>query len=358
MRFLVIFLIFFTISFAKMEEKKIKNMIGSMLIVGFHGSKVDKNSKIIQNINLYHLGGVVLFDTPKNKTNIKNPRQLKKLISDLKKFSDHKILICIDEEGGKVSRLKKKNGFLKIPSAKRVGEKNNKIYSKKIYSLLAKELSFYGINCNFAPVVDIALNPKNKVIVKMGRSYGKNPNIVTTHAEIFIKEMKKRKIISVLKHFPGHGSSFGDTHKGFTDVTNTWKKKELIPYKILIEKDLAPMIMTAHIYNTKLDKEYPSTLSYKINTLLLRKKLGFKGVLISDDMEMGAIRKYYSLDKALPLAINSGVDMLLFANRQEKGTDIEKIIKIIYDKVKNKEISLKRIKESKQRIKKILSSID
>ena len=353
---LLIFSLSFSLSFAaESEEEKLKKMIGSMLIVGFKGSKINRNAKIIKLINRYNLGGVILFDTPKKDANVKNPKQLKRLTSNLKRFSNHKILICIDEEGGRVSRLKSKNGFFQIPSAKKVGEKNDETYSQKIYASLAKELSRYGINCNFAPVVDLAINPENEVIVKQQRSFSKDPLIVAKEAEIFVKEMKKRKILSVLKHFPGHGSSFEDTHKDFTDVTESWSEKELIPYRILINKNLAFAIMTAHIYNAHLDKNYPATLSYETVTYLLRKKLGFKGIVISDDMEMGAIKKYYSLDKALILAINSGMDMLLFANRQKSKTDIKQIIDIIYKNVKKGKIGVEKIEKANKRIKNILN---
>ncbi len=355
---LLIFSLSFSLSFAaESEEEKLKKMIGSMLIVGFKGSKINRNAKIIKLINRYNLGGVILFDTPKKDANVKNPKQLKRLTSNLKRFSNHKILICIDEEGGRVSRLKSKNGFFQIPSAKKVGEKNDETYSQKIYASLAKELSRYGINCNFAPVVDLAINPENEVIVKQQRSFSKDPFVVAKEAEIFVKEMKKRKILSVLKHFPGHGSSFEDTHKDFTDVTKSWSEKELIPYRILINKNLAPAIMTAHIYNAHLDKNYPATLSYETVTSLLRKKLGFEGIVISDDMEMGAVKNRYELKKALSLSINAGVNMLLFARRGKKETDIKRIIDTIYSGIKNKEIKIGRIIKSNEKIKKLLLQI-
>ena len=117
--------------------------------------------------------------------------------------------------------------------------------------------------------------------------------------------MKKEKIITVLKHFPGHGSSKSDSHLGFVDITKSWSFREIEPYYNLIHSNKVDMIMTAHVYNAKLDKKYPSTLSYKINTQLLREVLGYNGVIITDDLQMKAISKHYSLKDTIKLAINS-----------------------------------------------------
>jgi len=206
-----------------------------------------------------------------------------------------------------------------------------------------------GINLNFAPVVDLARNPKNRVILGLERSYGSDAKHVAQYGEIVIQEQRKKGIISVLKHFPGHGSSLGDSHQGFVDISNTWSKEELLPYKMLIEKDTADMIMTAHVFNSHLDAKYPATLSYNINTKLLRQKLGFGGIIVSDDMQMKAIAAHYSLKDAVTLAINSGVDILLFGNQLSYNSTKE-IVETIYMQVKNGSIPLKRIIEANEKI--------
>lgn len=323
-----------------------------MLIVGFDESYVKPSSQIVTDMQQYDLGGVILFDRfyndKKRTKNILSPYQLKKLTQHLNYFSKQPLFIAVDQEGGKVARLKSKYGFLEIPSANAISHLPLK-KAKKIYNDQAQMLENAGINVNFAPVIDLSINPDNKVIVGLKRSYGSDPQKVTQYAQTMIDAQTKHNIISVLKHFPGHGSSLGDSHKGFVDISDTWSKKELEPYTILINKHKADAIMTAHVFNAHLDNKYPATLSYKINTELLRNKMHFSGVIISDDMQMKAISANYSLRSAVTLAINSGVDMLLFGN-QLAHNSIQEIVDTIFEQVKKKKIPLERIIESNQRI--------
>lgn len=338
------------------NESQIKKMIGKMIILGFDGQSFN-NTTLKNDIKKYNLGGVILFDKyykSKKKKNIKNPKQLKTLISDMQNYSNYKMFISIDQEGGWVSRLNKKNGFSQTPKASYISKKNLS-FAKRTYENLGSELSNLGINLNFAPVVDLAINKKNKVIVYQGRSFSKDPKKVVKYAKTFIQEMNKKNISSVLKHFPGHGSSLDDSHEGFVDITKTWSKKELIPYRKLINNNYAKMIMTAHVYNKKLDKNYPATLSYKTNTTLLRKKLKFTGVVISDDLQMKAISKHYTLKETVTLAINSGVNILLFGNHlNNKSLKLEKIVNTIYKQIEDGKIKLSSIINSNKLIKKVL----
>jgi beta-N-acetylhexosaminidase len=314
--------------------------ISNMIVIGFDGYDINKSSELFK----YPLGGVILFDK-----NIKNPKQLEKLIFKLKINSKNRILVTVDEEGGLVSRLGKVEGFVKTPSAKEIGLKSED-EAKSYYEKMATMLKNLGFNCNLAPSVDIAINPKNRVIVKNKRSFSKNPTKVSEFATIFVKEMHKKGVLSVLKHFPGHGSSVGDSHDGFVDVSDSWSKKELIPYETLIKEKQAKIIMTAHIYNKNIDTKYPATLSYKTNHDMLREHLEFKGVLMSDDLQMGAISKNYTLKESLKLAINSGVDLLLFANQMSKRVSVEELVNIIKKLIESKEIDIKTIDEANKRI--------
>ena len=168
--------------------------------------------------------------------------------------------------------------------------------------------------------------------------------------------MKKEDIRGVIKHFPGHGSSLDDSHKGFVDITNTWNEDELIPYKELIKSKNANIIMTAHVFNKNLDENYPATLSYNINTTLLRKKLMFRGLIISDDLQMKAISKHYDLNQTLKLAINSGVNILLFGNHiDNENIKLETIINIVYKLILNGEVKLSSIINSNKLIEKTLN---
>lgn len=333
-------------------DEALKKMIGKMLIVGFSDEDIDENSKIITQINRYELGGVILFDRFYNdKTKVKNissPKQLKLLTMKLQSFAKKPLLISVDQEGGRVARLKPKYGFEATPSAKAVSQ-NDEYMSKHIYNALAKTLRDNGVNCDFAPVVDLAINPDNRVIYGLNRSYGASSGEVIKYAKIFMDSLENEGVVSVLKHFPGHGSSLGDSHEGYVDISKTWSEAELEPYKELIKSSKVPMIMSAHVYNSKLDEKYPATLSYNVNTKLLREKLGFKGILVSDDLQMRAISSNYNLDRIVTLSINSGVDMLLFAN-QLAVQDIDSLIDVILNEVKNGNISMKRIEESNARI--------
>ncbi|NPA51135.1 MAG: glycoside hydrolase family 3 protein [Epsilonproteobacteria bacterium] len=309
------------------------------------------NSWIYNAICKQNLGGVILFNKiGKNIKNIKDIKQLKELTSQIKSCNKD-IFIAIDEEGGFVDRLKL---ISKYPSAKSISDKDI-YYAKNIYSNMAKNLAYLGINFNLAPVVDLALNPKNRVIVGFKRSFGKDPIKVATYAKIFIEEMHKYNILTSLKHFPGHGSSFKDTHKGFVDVTNIWNPKELIPYKILIKQKLTDTIMVAHIFNKKLDPNYPASLSKNIITNLLRKNLGFRGVVISDDLQMGAISKYYSLKDRIRLAINAGIDIMLFSNQTSIKNQItlNRLIKITKELLRENKIDISQINRAYNRIQKV-----
>lgn len=352
---LILLLCIMSLDAKDISDEKLKQLIGRMLVVGFDESSVTKESQIAKDIVRYDLLGVILFDkfyNDRSKTkNISSPEQLKKLTSQLQSFSKRPLLISVDQEGGKVARLKESYGFESFLSAKEVS-KLSKQDAKTMYDGLSKMLHANGINCNFAPVVDLAVNPKNKVIVGLERSYGADADKVSEYAGVFIDSLKEHGVISVIKHFPGHGSSLDDSHQGFVDITKTWDDVELEPYKKLIAANKVDMIMTAHVFHRFLDLKLPATLSYKINTKLLREKLGYKGVIISDDLQMAAITKHYSLEDTILYSINAGVDVLLFGNQLASNTP-EEIVDTIFGLVRYGDISVERIMDSVERIEKL-----
>lgn len=323
-----------------------------MLVLGFEDENITQESEITKQIQKYELGGVILFDRFYNERekvkNIRSPKQLQALTKQLQAFSKKRLFICIDQEGGRVARLKPSYGFEEIPSAEKISHMPVP-HAKSIYENMAHMLRQNGINCDFGPVVDLALNPKNSVIVGLERSYGSSSQEVSNYAKIFVKALESQNIQPVLKHFPGHGSSLGDSHLGFVDVTKTWSQKELEPYQELIDSGDASMIMTAHVFNANLDAKYPATLSYNVNTKLLRQKMGYKGLIVSDDLQMAAIAEHYTLEETVRLAINSGIDILLFGN-QLRRNDAKEIIDTIYKEIQNGKISLSNIVESNKRI--------
>ncbi|MFA5715528.1 MAG: glycoside hydrolase family 3 protein [Candidatus Paceibacterota bacterium] len=341
------------------EEKdydyELKQKIGQMLIIGFRGTEIEDTSYISKTMDALNLGGVILFDkdNPSGQfpRNIVNPSQTKKLIEDLNKYSPGPLFISVDAEGGNINRLKEDYGFKNIPSAEQMG-KGMVEETKNQANLLGQELRELGFNMDFAPVVDVNVNPKNPVIGLLERSFSNNPETVFEHASSFISGLHENNIIPAIKHFPGHGSSTSDSHLGIVDVTNTYKQEELIPYQKLIEAGYSDIVMTAHIINTKIDPTYPATLSPLFIKNILREQLGFKGVVISDDMQMGAIVDNYGYDEAIIRAINAGCNMLIISNNGK--TYDEKApydaVNIIFAAIKKGEISEKQINDSYNKI--------
>ena len=334
--------------FAQVDSLDIK--IGQMIMVGMSGKSANKNSAIIKDIKKGVVGGVLLFEYNINPNN--SQENLLELTNDLQKAAQIPLLISIDQEGGQVNRLKMKYGFPSMPSAQVVGQKNDSVNTRQVGNTIATSLSKCGINLNFAPVVDI-LNLNCPVLGKRNRCYSSDVKIIAQCAEIIIDEHKKLHIKTALKHFPGHGSSTTDSHLGLVDVSKTWYVEELFPYKYLIDNGNVDMIMTAHIINKKLDKSgLPATLSKKIVTGLLRKQLHFNGIVVSDDMQMHAISKFYGLEQSLKLSINAGVDIVIFSNNIEDSKDYtpENIHATLKKLVLEAEIPMERINESYNRI--------
>ena len=351
---LVTLLLSFTTLVSQADDLTLDKQIAGLVVLGFHGTAINSKSTIVSEVKA-GLGGVILFDQdPMNKMkrkNIVNAQQLRKLDHDLQAVGDEKLFICVDEEGGKVARLKARDGFKTFPSAQDVA-KGDVNTAAKYYDAMAQMLAQNGINTNFAPSVDL-LFTYNPIIAGKKRSFSSDPKVVSTYASIFVQEHRKNHVVTVIKHFPGHGSSKTDSHKGFTDVTKTWTPKELEPFQNMIESQNVDMIMTAHIFNKNLDAKYPATLSYNVNTELLREQMHYEGVIITDDLQMAAISKHYSLTETITLAINSGVDLLLFANQLAEPLQLETIVAVVKKQIRAGKISKKRILDSYARVQKL-----
>lgn len=226
---------------------------------------------------------------------------------------------------------------------------------------MAKDLKDNGINFNLAPVVDLDHEDSpSPVIGGMQRAFSDDPEEVTQKASLFIKAHREEGILTALKHFPGHGYAQGDTHQGLTDITYTWEEKELLPFQKLVEQEDVTSIMTAHLKHQSWDKDHPVTLSPKILKQMLRDKLNFDGVILSDDLQMGAILDHYSLDKTVGLALNAGCDILVFSNNPaaaqgEKNWQfdeelVDKVHNIVSNALEEKKLALSQIEQSVKRI--------
>ncbi len=337
------------------EPDSLSVKIGQMLMIGFRGCSVAVAPEIAEDIAERHIGGVVLFDydvPSKSATrNISSPEQLSQLTQELQKLSAIPLFIAIDQEGGKVSRLKPARGFPVSISAEHLGQLNNPDSTSAAAGETARTLKAMHLGMNLAPVADLNINPDNPVIGKLQRSFSSDPAVVSRHIKLVCKAYRDEGIIPTLKHFPGHGSSTTDTHLDFTDITASWSEKELEPYHDMITSGYRDAIMTAHVFNGKIDSLYPATLSKATLDGLLREKLGFKGVIISDDMQMRAIADHYGLETAIQLAIDAGVDLLIFGNNTAYDPAIaSKATNIIHSLVARKIITPERIDLSWRRI--------
>ena len=332
--------------------------IGQMILIGMPKSELD--TLVLEEVRKGKVGAIIFFE--KNIPNRPNAfASVKKMTWTYQNAAPMPLLICIDQEGGKVNRLKEKYGFTRSITAASIG-KYGSLDSVRFYAeATAATLAGLGFNVNFAPTVDLAINKDNTVIVKPERAYSNNVDTVVMMAREVIERHRKFGVITSLKHFPGHGSSKDDTHYGVADVTNTWSERELEPFKRLIDGGYADGVMTSHIVNKNLDKNgLPGTLSKDILDGILRKKLGYQGVVFSDDMQMQAISKNFGLDETIRLAINAGVDIMCFSNNIQgsETRTVDKVHAIIKQMVLNEQIPQQRINESFVRIKKLKSSLN
>lgn len=332
--------------------------IGQMIMVGFRGLSVTDGAPIVQDIRKRHIGGVILFDydvpTGTWGRNIASPGQLRRLIGALQEAAVTPLFVAVDQEGGKVARLKEKAGFPATHSQKKLGARGDPGGTARQAERTAKTLAGLGINLNFAPVVDLDLDPANPVVGRLERSFSRDPDTVSRHALAVVEAHRRHGVLTAPKHFPGHGSAAGDTHEGFVDVTGRWSAVELKPFERLIRSGRADLIMTAHVFNGDLDPEWPSTLSRKTLTDLLRRDMGFAGVVITDDLQMRAIAARYDFETVIGRSILAGADILLFANNSVYEEDVSaRAAAAIRALVEKGVIPRERIDESYRRIMKL-----
>ncbi|MGM9454974.1 glycoside hydrolase family 3 N-terminal domain-containing protein [Legionella bozemanae] len=340
----------------------LRNKIGQMLVMGFEGCDLHDKSPVAEWLSTDGLGGVLLFDqdaaTGRYGKNLKNQTQIKHLTHQLNYYSaeiNYKnngspLLIAIDYEGGAIDRLSRVEGCIPTMSAHSMAQLSPEALQAEL-TQMAFTLKSLGFNLNFAPVVDLHLQDEQGIIGSLQRSFSADHNDVIHLAKKFVDVFYHHGIACCYKHFPGHGSAVGDTHKGFVDVTKTFHKEELIPYYQLVRDIYKPiMIMTAHVVNKQLDNQgFPATLSHEILTGVLRETIGYDGVIIADDLQMQAISDHYSLEDALCLTINAGADMLIFANQLAKITAPE-LIEIIERLIFEQKIEQQRIEDAYRRI--------
>lgn len=291
--------------------QSLEQMAGQMVVVGFSGDDADDRSvrALRDEIAAGLLGGVMYL-----KPNVVSLARVEAMNrAFLAASPDLPPLITLDQEGGAVERLTSAVGFTELPNARRVAETRSPEEAETLYAGMARRVAALGFTVNFGPVVDLDLNARNQVISRFGRAFSRDAATVTRYAEAFVRAHRTAGVLTALKHFPGHGSSTADSHEGFVDITRTWQDAELAPYRAMIADGAVDLVMVGHLIHRERG-ELPSSLSPAWIDGELREKLGFDGVVISDDLEMGAIRDHFGLRETVVLAVGAGTDILLFSN--------------------------------------------
>ncbi len=317
----------------------LKEKIAQMFIVGFNGRNFESDKYFMTLLNL-KLGGVIFFTQ-----NIESEKQIKELIINLSKTAQIPMFYSIDQEGGRVERTEKIHNGKKYLSAKNAFEMGLTFLQDQTKEI-ALELKNYGINMNFAPVLDVNTNELNPIIGE--RAYSNKTEEVISAMRVVLKEYEKYGIITVGKHFPGHGAAGADSHKTMPviDLPQTeLKEKHIKPFEEAIKLNI-PAIMAAHVLYTDLDSEYPASISSKILNGILRNELKYNGLIITDDMEMNGIKNYTAYEACIT-AINAGVNMFIF---RSANNNIIELIKKLETAVINNVISEEKINDSVKKI--------
>lgn len=317
--------------------------IGQLLIIGIRGKTLtqDEAEFIITN----NIGGVVLF-----ARNIESPEQVHALCTQIQ-ATRHKtrdklpLFIGIDQEGGRVARLK--NGFTKWPPMATVGKLDSTSVAFKLAMCMGAEMRAVGINLDFAPCVDVFTNPKNEVIGD--RALSTDPEQVAKIASALVRGLIKSGVIPCAKHFPGHGNTLTDSHEALpiedTDIERL-RSVELVPFKKVFRARL-DMVMTAHIQFSKIDPKYPVTLSEIFIKKMLREEMRYKQLVVTDDLDMGALASNFSVEEIPVRALEAGNDILLYCNKFDHP---QIALDAIAKAVKDHRLSAKQIDESYNRV--------
>jgi len=331
------------------QQELVARTVGRMILVGFGGTAPEEDGpgRIAAMLAGGRIGGVVLFSD-----NIRSPIQVRRLTAALDAAAGGlPPFIAIDQEGGQIQRLPRRKGFAGLPSARAMSARDL-LTACALYTRTATELAGIGINTNLGPVVDLDLNPSSPAIGRKGRSYARDPATVVAFARAFIDAHRKLGVLTAAKHFPGHGSAIGDSHDQPVDISATWEDDELEPYRALIAADPPALVMVGHLTHPRFsDGDRPASLSRRTLTEALRRDLGFDGLIVTDDLGMGAVTRRYSVDEAAVMAIRAGADLIIVANRERPDPDLaEHVIAAVVTAVAAGRIPASAIADADRRI--------
>ncbi|MEE6263351.1 glycoside hydrolase family 3 N-terminal domain-containing protein [Plantactinospora sonchi] len=334
------------------DEASLRRRIASLLVVGFRGEQL-RQAPWVSTAIRDGLGGVILFDRDLSTDavrNIRSRQQVTALVKSLRQASP-RLIVSIDQEGGRVARLNPGNGFPATRSEAEIGAANSTSTTRSWAQGLVQELTSVGVTLNYAPVVDLNVNPNNPAVGRLGRSFSANAEVVVKNATEEIQVHRAAGIKTSLKHFPGLGSATANTDFAVADVSDSWRPTELEPFQRLISAGAADSVLVGHVLNRQLDPDRPASLSRAVVTDLLRGRLGFKGPVVSDDMQAVAITSRFGRDEAVALALAAGVDLLVFGNQQVYDPNIvTETVSGVLNLVRSGRLTEARIDESVARV--------
>jgi len=301
-----------------MDDRALGRLAGSVVMCGFRGLDAGPGTEVRAQIRELGLGGVLLFDrdvtTGAGGRNVASPAQVRALCAELREAAGERgIRIAVDQEGGAVARLHPGNGFPAFPSHAELGRGGDPEATRRAAGAIAGTLASCGVTINFAPVVDLDRDPPSPALGARGRCFAREAGAVAAHARAFVEAHAACGVACALKHFPGHGSAAGDTHAGPVDITESHEDAEIEPYRILLAEGGAPLVMVGHLLHRRVDPERPASLSRAWIGGVLRGDLAFRGAVVTDDLDMGAVGRI-PLEERVALALEAGVDLLLFGN--------------------------------------------
>lgn len=324
----------------------LRKKIGQMIMVSVPGSKLSGQKKAM--LNAGWIGGVILFDQ-----NIQSKEQIAEYVRVLQDNAPTPLFVAVDQEGGAVRRFREAQGFQGLPSLGALGKTRNPKLAYRFGLLSGKQLRDAGANLNLAPVVDIDYGLLDSIISKYHRSLGNNPEVISSLACEIVRGMKAQNVIATAKHFPTQSVASGNPHQEVS-VTGIplpqLEKWDFLPYRRLIQEDLLDAVMLSHVIYKNVDPFFPASLSPEMIQVFLRQKLGYKGLVISDDLRMDAIKQRFSLDVSAVQAVNAGVDVLLVTDNYER-----RVMDTLVNAVVSGKIPMKNIDEAYQRIMRVKS---
>ncbi len=311
--------------------------------VGFNGTSPSREILEMVRRGVY---GVILFSR-----NVESAEQVAELVAELKRAAGRPLLVSVDQEGGRVARLRASHGFTEVPPMRALGQTKDAELARKVGALFARELRAVGIDQDFAPVVDVDTNPKNPVIAD--RSFSRDPAEVARLATAFAEGLQGAGVAGCAKHFPGHGDTSQDSHEHLPRLSHALERLEaveLLPFRALARAGIAS-VMTAHVVFEALDAGRPATLSRPVMNLL-REKCGFTGCAISDDLDMKAVADHFPLEESVPGALDAGVDALILCQKPEVQS---RAIDAARAAVESGRVTRQRLEEARAQIAKLVT---